>query len=193
MIGALILAAGESKRMGHPKMPLPWGQSTVLGRVIQVFKAAGIGSVLVVTGGDREAVEEIAAECQARTVFNPDFERQEMLSSLQIGLRAMDEEAQAAFIALGDQPQIQEATVRTIAAEHARTKSPLVVPSYQMRRGHPWLVERSLWPSILELSAPATPRDFLREHSSEIHYVEVDTPSILQDLDTPEDYLKSTV
>lgn len=192
MIAAMILAAGQSKRMGRPKMSLPWGQSTVLGRVIQVFKAAGIEDIVVVTGGDREAAEEIAAECQARTAFNPDFERDEMLSSIQTGLHAMDEGTRAVFIALGDQPQIQEATVRLIAEEYARSPVPLIVPSYQMRRGHPWLVEGELWPDILELRSPKTPRDFLRQHADAIRYVEVDNPSILQDLDTPEDYLKAS-
>jgi len=191
MIAAVILAAGQSRRMGRPKMSLPWGQSTVLGRVIQVFKAASIEDVLVVTGGDREAVEEIAAECQARTVFNPAYEREDMLSSLQIGLRAMSGKVDAALIALGDQPQIREETVRLILQEYVHTPAPLIVPSYQMHRGHPWLVSRELWGAILDLQSPETPRDFLRLRSRDIRYVQVDTPTILQDLDTPEDYLKS--
>jgi len=65
------------------------------------------------------------------------------------------------------------------------------VPSFQMRRGHPWLVARPLWPEILALKPPESTRDFLAGHAHEIHYVNVDTPSILADLDTPEDYEKS--
>jgi CTP:molybdopterin cytidylyltransferase MocA len=60
-----------------------------------------------------------------------------------------------------------------------------------MKRGHPWLVTRSLWKEILELRPPSTLRDFLNKYSDAIHYVTVDTPSILADLDTPEDYRKS--
>ncbi len=191
MIAAIVLAAGQSKRMGHPKMSLPWGQSTVLGRVIQVFKSASVHDVLVVTGGDREAAEEIAAECQADTVFNPNYEHDEMLSSLQIGLRAMQDDVGAVLVALGDQPQIREQTVRLILSESARSPEPLIVPSYQMHRGHPWLVRRALWDAILDLRAPQTPRDFLQANSDRIRYLEVDTPSVLQDLDTPEDYLQS--
>ena len=191
MIAALILAAGQSRRMGRPKMSLPWGQSTVLGRVIQVVKAAGVADVLVVSGGGREAVEEIAVECQARTIFNPDYEREEMLSSLQLGLRGLPDETGAALVVLGDQPQIKEQTVRMILREYGETSAPLIVPSYQRRRGHPWLLGRGLWQLLLDLRAPESPRDFLRVHADDIHYVEVETDTIIQDLDTPEDYLKS--
>jgi len=64
----------------------------------------------------------------------------------------------------------------------------LIIPSFQMRRGHPWLVGRSLWPALNSLSEDQTMRDFLRQQQSNIHYLVVDTPSILQDMDTPEDY-----
>jgi molybdenum cofactor cytidylyltransferase len=191
VISALILAAGQSRRMGQPKMRLPWGDRTVLGQVIHIFKAAGVEDVLVVTGGDSAVVESIAKAEQAKTVFNPDFAGDEMLGSLQVGLRAMTEDTEATLIALGDQPQIQERTVRSIVDEYLRTSAALIVPSYRMRRGHPWLVARKLWDSILRLQAPESPRDFLHLHADEIHYVELDTLTVLQDLDTPEDYLKS--
>jgi molybdenum cofactor cytidylyltransferase len=60
-----------------------------------------------------------------------------------------------------------------------------------MKRGHPWLVARSLWSQILAIKSPETPRDFINQYADEIQYVEVDTPSILADLDTPEDYQNS--
>jgi molybdenum cofactor cytidylyltransferase len=95
------------------------------------------------------------------------------------------------MIGLGDQPQIQEGSVRQIRDIYLQTKSPLVVPSFQMRRGHPWLVARSLWSELLEMRSSQTPRDFLNAHAADIQYVDVDTPSILADLDTPEDYRAS--
>jgi molybdenum cofactor cytidylyltransferase len=191
MIAAVILAAGQSKRMGQPKMMLPWHGTTVLGRVIDVFKAAEIEEVVVVTGGNRAGSEQIARSAGARTVFNEDYTNQEMLSSLQVGLRAMKSSTEAALIALGDQPQIREDTIRVIVERYEHTRAPLVVPSYQMRRGHPWLVSTAMWESIFGMRSPATPRDFLRQNAQAIDYVELDTSSILEDLDTPEDYLKS--
>jgi molybdenum cofactor cytidylyltransferase len=67
----------------------------------------------------------------------------------------------------------------------------LIVPSFERRRGHPWLVRRTLWHELLALESPASPRDFQNAHAAEIHYVNVETPTILADLDTPEDYRKA--
>jgi molybdenum cofactor cytidylyltransferase len=191
MISAIILAAGESRRMGQPKMLLPWGKTTVLGQVISTFKAAGVEDTVVIIGGAREQVEEIAKQYGARSVFNADFKNGEMLPSLQRGLEAQSPQAQAALIGLGDQPQVQEGTVRLVCETFMRTQAKLVVPSYQMRRGHPWLVERSLWSELLAMQQPQSARDFLNRHAEEIQYVQAQTASILADLDTLEDYKKA--
>jgi molybdenum cofactor cytidylyltransferase len=190
MISAIILAAGESKRMGQPKMLLPWGEATVLGQVLLVLKSAGVEDIVTVTGGFREQVEVAAREFGSRVVFNGEYARNEMLDSVQHGLRSLKAQAEAVLICLGDQPQVQERSVRMVRERFENGKSRLVVPSYQMRRGHPWLVARPLWEEILSMKSPQSPRDFLNAHGKEIEYVEVDNPSILQDLDTPEDYLK---
>jgi molybdenum cofactor cytidylyltransferase len=191
MISAIILAAGQSRRMGQPKMLLPWGNLTIIEHVVRTFLNVGLRDVLVVTGGAREQMEEILAPYPVRQVPNPDYARGEMLSSLQCGLSAMPGEAQAALIGLGDQPQVQESSVRLICEAYRERPSRLVVPSFRMRRGHPWLVARPLWEEILALLPPESPRDFLNAHAPEIHYVNMDTPTILADLDTPEDYQKS--
>ncbi len=198
MITAIVLAAGESKRMGQPKMLLPWGDETVLGRVLSVIKSAQIENILVVTGGAREQVEGIANIYDAPTIFNPEFARGEMLSSIQAGLKYLSSpldvgraEEGATLICLGDQPQVEERSVRLIIEEYERTHDSLIVPSYHMRRGHPWLIGKEWWAEILSMQAPESPREFLNRHSNDIHYVNIDSPTILADLDTPEDYLKS--
>ena len=190
MITALILAAGQSKRMGQPKMSLPWGEKTVLEQVIVTFKAAGVDDVLVVTGGAREQVEALIGN-SARKVFNPDYAEGEMLSSVQVGLAGLKPGVEAVLIGLGDQPQVQERCVRLVLDEYHKSGASIIVPSFQMRRGHPWLVARSYWDEILAMRSPASLRDFLNSHQDEIRYVEFDNNSILQDMDTPEDYLKS--
>lgn len=189
-VTAIILAAGQSRRMGQPKMLLPWGKTTVLGKVIETLQTAGMEDLLVVTGGSRERVEAIIHE-SVRVVFNAEYESLEMISSIQCGLRATKPEAQAALICLGDQPQVQAGIVQVILQEYENTGASLIVPSYQMKRGHPWLVARNWWDEILEMKPPESPRDFLNRHAKEIKYINVDTPSVLADLDTPEDYLKS--
>ncbi len=190
MITAIILAAGESKRMGQPKMLMPWGRSTVLQTVISTLQTAGVDDILVVTGGARKQIEMLIGK-SVQTVFNENYAQGEMLSSLQIGLAAKKHEASAALICLGDQPQVQVRSVQRVLQEFKETKAHIIVPSYQMKRGHPWLVARELWNELLKMCPPATPREFLNHHTKDIRYVELDTPSILQDIDTPDDYLQS--
>lgn len=201
MIAAILLAAGQSKRMGQPKMPLPWGETTVLGQVIATLQGAGADRMVIVTGGAREAVEALVARYapafpgSLSTVFNARYASGGMLSSVQAGLLELAEagnpSAEAALIATGDQPQVQERSVRLVIQEYLHSRASIVVPSFQMRRGHPWLVARAHWQEILRMGPPDSLRSFLNRHADEICYVEVEDPGVLQDLDTPEDYLKS--
>ena len=190
MISAIILAAGQSKRMGQPKMLLPWGDKTVLGNVIVTFREAGLQDILVVTGGDRERVDALVGG-SARTVYNSEFSRGEMLRSVQVGMAEFTPETEAMLIALGDQPQVQAESVRAVIEGYRESKATIVIPSFQMRRGHPWLIDKKHWIEIQQMKSPRTLRDFINTHANEIYYVSVGDNSILQDLDTPEDYLKS--
>ena len=190
-IAVVILAAGLSKRMGTPKMLLPWGETTVLGQVIRTFAETGVSEIVIVTGGARETVDAEAARLAEKfpvdCIHNPAYETGEMLSSLQCGLARLGPEVDAALIGLGDQPQLSLDSARKVVAAFESLGARLIVPSYNLRRGHPWLVERGLWGEILSLKAPETLRDFLNSHAREIIYVETDR-TILKDLDTPEDY-----
>lgn len=187
-IAAIVLAAGQSKRMGRPKMTLPWQGTTVIGRVILTLQQAGLKDILVITGGARQEVEDALKDWPLRLLFNPHFAEGEMAQSLQLGLSSLDEGVAAALIVLGDQPQIEVSVVQAVIAAFWECHPLLVIPSFQRRRGHPWLAARPLWPEILALQPPATPRDFLDAHQTQIHYLSVETDSILQDLDTPQDY-----
>jgi molybdenum cofactor cytidylyltransferase len=188
LIGAIVLAAGLSSRMGQPKMTLPWGETTVIGRVVDVLAEAGSSEIIVVTGGAHTEVVEVLRGREVHTIFNPKYQSGEMLDSIQVGMSVLGKDVGAAVIALGDQPQIQVGVVRSVIRRYQSKKPALVIPSFEMRRGHPWLVERSLWQEILDLDSFQTMRDFIEHNRQRIDYVNVDTPSVLQDLDTPEDY-----
>jgi molybdenum cofactor cytidylyltransferase len=190
-LAAVILAAGQSKRMGQPKMLLPWGKTTVLGQVVGTFTASGAEQIVIVSGGARDAVEaeaqRLAGEFPLRCVYNPLHASAEMLSSLQCGLAALDPQVQAVLIGLGDQPQISLEAVRKVIAAFETQSARLIVPSHNLRRGHPWLVQRALWDTLLALKPPKTLRDFLNELSGQILYVDTDY-TVLKDLDTPDEY-----
>jgi len=190
MITAIILAAGMSRRMGQPKMLLPWGKVTVIEHVISVFQKAGVEDIYVITGGVKEQIESLVSILGAKTIYNKDYSNGDMLSSIQCGIRALTSQTQGMLIGLGDQPQVRESSVRMVCEAFQESKSNIVVPSFQMRRGHPWLVARPLWNALSDIRPPQSPRDFLNAHREKIQYIEVDDPNIFADLDTPEDYQK---
>lgn len=190
VVAAVVLAAGGSKRMGQPKMVLPWGEDTVIGKVVRTLKESGLVKILVVTGGTSQLVEKAVNGLAVQVLQNPDYSKGDMLISCQVGLQGLDPEVEAAFIVLGDQPQIEARVVKSILHTYASNPALLLVPSYQMHRGHPWIVARSLWPAIMELRPPQTLKDFLAKHADQITYLPTDSASVLQDLDTPEDYAR---
>ncbi len=189
-VAAVVLAAGLSRRMGAPKMVLEWNSDTIIAHVVRTLLEGSVERVTVVTGAAREQVQAALAELPVEFIYNEQYANGEMLISLQAGLQALDENVDAAMVVLGDQPQMQAGTVRLVLESYWQAGGKLVVPSYQMHRGHPWLVERDLWGEILALRQPQTLRDFTQAHAEDIRYLNVDTPTILQDVDTPEDYRK---
>lgn len=187
-IGAVVLAAGQSKRMGQPKLVLPWGKRTVIEVVVGTLLEAGAAEVIVVTGGAREEIEAALRDSTAQTIYNPAYQLSEMLVSLQAGVKALADDIGAMLVALGDQPSVPVEAVRAVVEAYKASRARLVIPSYQMRRGHPWLVDRALWTDLLAMTPEQTMRDFLYGHEEEIQYVIVDSPGVLKDMDTPEDY-----
>lgn len=190
-IAAIVLAAGLSSRMGQPKMLLPWGERTVISQVVHTLQQADVPQIVVVTGEQHTAIAGVLHNTSARVVFNPDFQNGSMLTSLQVGLRALAPHTLMALVTLGDQPQMQAFTVQAVTSGWQTTRAPIVAPSFQMRRGHPWALDASLWKAALDLEPPHTLRDLFSLAGDRTHYVVLQTPTILQDLDTPEDYARA--
>ncbi len=188
MISAIVLAAGQSRRMGQPKLTLPWKGTTVIEHVIKTLIGSGLDEIIVVTGGAQHQVESILQGFPVRFVFNPRYRTTEMTLSLQIGISALKHDSEAALVTLGDQPQIEMAVVKDLIALYRQCQAYLVVPSYTRRRGHPWLIDRQLYQDIVNLHEQETLRDFLDRHQDKIRYLPVKTASVLQDLDTLADY-----
>jgi molybdenum cofactor cytidylyltransferase len=144
--------------------------------------------ILVITGGAKEKVEQAISHLKVKAVYNRKFYKGEMLSSVQCGLHAITSQTEAVLVGLGDQPQVQAGSIKMVCEAYHESKSGIVVPSHQKRRGHPWLVARPLWEKVLKMEPPRSLRDFLNAHHEIIKYINVDDPGILDDLDTPEDY-----
>lgn len=187
-VGAVVLGAGMSRRMGKPKLLLPWGETTIIGQIVSALQSGGALPVTVVVGAEKQAIETALAGSDARIIVNPDYERSEMLRSLKIGLESQPDAVEAILVTLGDQPEIEPGVVRAVIRVYHERREPLIIPSFQKHRGHPWLLDRRLWEEVFALSEEKTLRDFLNAHLAQIHYLNVNTPSILRDLDTLEEY-----
>jgi molybdenum cofactor cytidylyltransferase len=186
-VGAVVLAAGMSRRMGEMKVLLPWSDGrTILEHILHQLALARVEPVVVVTGNHADEVRAAAERSGALTVHNPEYETAEMLSSLQVGLRALPAHVSAALIVLGDQPRIQPRVVDQVMMAYAEGQGDIVAPSYQMRRGHPILIDRRYWQEIYDLPKSGAPRDVINRHP--VTHITVETDSVLRDVDTPDDY-----
>lgn len=187
-IAALVLAAGEGRRMGCLKQLLPFAGRTVVECVADAAAAAGLAPVVVVLGCGAEEVRARLAGRRLLFAHNPDYTAG-MLSSVQAGLRALLEAAgdvRGFLLCLGDQPEVAPATMALVAG--ALDEESIVVPVFGDRRGHPVGFGIRHAPAILALGAGESLRDVVRRSSEWVREVPVETPSVLNDLDTPEQY-----
>jgi|SRR5581483_3854973 len=182
-VAGLILAAGESRRMGFPKALLEFRGETFLDGLIRTF-GAYCSPVVAVLGADAGRIRSgIRAASGATIVENPDW-RLGQLTSMQCGLRAVPAEARGVLFTLVDHPNVRIETV----AELVRQDSVFAIPRHAGRRGHPLYFSRELATEFLALDRSATARVVLERHAAEIRYVDVDDPGILDDVDDPEAY-----
>ena len=189
-LGAVVLAAGLSKRMGTPKLVLPWHGSTIIRTVIDVIESADISERIIVLGSHQNLITPQLSGTTFKSVYNPYYKDGDMLKSIQIGIRALTSQSDATLIVLGDQPTISLELINKLKHEAQTTEKPVVVPSYNMKRGHPWIIKRALWDEVLGIKPPKTLRDILNKNTDSIHYVLTDDPHVLSDMDTPEMYQK---
>lgn len=173
--------------MGTFKLTLPWGDRTVIGQVVSTLTAAGVADIIVVTGHRASEVGLALAATPARCVLNASYETGGMFSSVLAGIHALPALAPAALLCLGDQPQMLPAIVADVLATGlASSFERIVVPSYNHRAGHPVLIPRAVCHAAT--GSPGPLRDLLRSHADLTDYLIVDSPSVLADLDTQDDY-----
>jgi molybdenum cofactor cytidylyltransferase len=182
-VAGLILAAGESRRMGFPKALLRYGEETFLDRLAGLF-AARCSPVIVVLGAEAERIRA-AAHPAATFVVNPDWARGQT-TSMQCGLGAVPPEATGVLFTLVDHPAVAPATIDALLAG---PRAALVrVPRYHGRRGHPIWFSRDIVPEFLALPVTGAARDVVRSHTAQTEFLDVDDPGILADIDDPEAY-----
>ncbi len=186
-VTAVVLAAGESRRMGRNKLLLPWGDTTVLGRTLANVATSKVADVVVVTGHDRQEIESVASPHGIATIPNRDYAKG-MLSTVQAGIRSLPPVVEAALVILGDQPLVPARLIDELLQAYAASPHGLVAPVYDGRRGNPVIIDRRHFAELLALPADAAPRALLQRHPDDLLLVEVEDDAVLHDLDRPEDY-----
>ncbi len=159
MIAAVVLAGGESRRMGRPKLLLKLGETTLLTRAVRVARAAA-DEVVVVVGAYAAAYAAEAEAAGARVVANPGW-REGLAASLRAGILALGPEVEAALVVLPDQPRVTGEHLRALVEAHRRTGAPLVFSRYEGTLGAPALVHRALFPEVLRLEGDRGMRAFV--------------------------------
>lgn len=194
MLRGIVLAAGESKRMGAPKALLSDGAGRVfITRVLHTFAAAGVIDTTIVTGSLHERiVRAVAADAPAGAVIrfarNPHPERGQ-LSSLLVGLDAADRPGvEAVLVTLVDVPFVSQATVKAVAGAFHRTGAPIVRPVRGPRHGHPVLFARRLFVDLRRADPALGAKAVVRDHEAAMLNLDVDDEGALLDVDTPAEY-----
>jgi molybdenum cofactor cytidylyltransferase len=187
MVWAMILAAGESKRMGKPKLLLPFGDKTIIETIVQSVVSSNVEKTLVILGSGREKIEEKIKNYPVKIVYNRDF-RSGMLSSVQCGFKALPKETRAVLVVLGDQPKTSKTVINKLVDAYKSSGKGIVLPLYKKERGHPVLIDVKYRKEVESLSPEVGLRGTVYNHPEDILEVEVETPSIVQDIDDESDY-----
>ena len=187
-IVAVVLAAGQGRRMGQTKQLLPWGQESVVRVTLKRALACDADTVMLVTGHDHGAVSREADGLAVTIVHNPDHDAGEMLSSLQVAVRALPAGTSAILVMLADQPFIPTALLNSIIATYQAGNGRLIAPRFGERRGNPVLIGADLFAQLLTLPHGSAPRQLFKDNPGAVHLLPVDDASVIEDLDKPEDY-----
>lgn len=190
MLSGIVLAAGESRRMGQQKALLPYAGVTVIEHIVSEMLAGGLGEVLVVAGHAPEGIQERLRKYPVRVILN-ERHQEGMLSSVRAGLCALPQEATGAAIFLGDHPQVRAELVRVLLKAYEASEKSILIPRCQGRGGHPVFLSLHWREELLSKYDELGLRGLFRAHPASVQYVDVDAPDILEDMDTPADYLRA--
>jgi molybdenum cofactor cytidylyltransferase len=187
MISAILLAAGESRRMGEFKQLLTYAGRTFVECCVDNLLASRADEVIVVTGHRADDVRRALGARPVRFVHNQDY-REGMSSSVKCGISAVAPQARAMLVTLVDQPQIDSAIINRVIAAYESQLPLIVIPTYEGRKGHPVLIDLRLRDELMSFDPSQGLRQVIHAHTAEVLQIEVMTEAVLTDFDYPEDY-----
>lgn len=187
MIAAILLAAGESRRMGEFKQLLRLGEKSFVEHCVDNLLASRVDEVIVVTGHRESEVRRSIGDRHVRFAHNADYQSG-MTSSIKCGVQAVSEGFRACVLALVDQPQIGADLINRVVETYEEAPTIIVIPTYGRKNGHPILLDLSLREEILSMDPEQGLRLVVRAHPDQVARVEVSSRAVLEDCDLPEDY-----
>jgi len=193
MISAILLAAGESKRMGITKQILKFGKNTLLEYTINNLVNSKIDEIILVLGYKAEEIKkEISTKYEKLVItINPDF-RDGMSSSIKHGIGSINPEAKAVLIVLGDQPLISSEIINSIINTYQEKDAAIVAPVYKGTIGHPVCFDLEKYRDrLLGLSGDKGAKEIVDANTDDFFGVDVSSDNILVDIDDKENYLKA--
>jgi molybdenum cofactor cytidylyltransferase len=191
-IWAVILAAGESKRMGLPKMLLTFSGMTMIEKVITNVSESKIDKIIVVLGAYRDALVELISKLPVKYCYNDNYKKG-MLSSVQCGFRNLSSVCRAVLVFQGDQPLITSNAINEVIEAYLSSGKGIVIPVYKGRRGHPLLIDIKYRDEIEKLNPDKGLRSLACMFSDDVLEVDTNESGILTDFDTYEQYKKELI
>lgn len=192
MLTAVILAAGESKRMGSPKALLLYHDKTFLEHLLEITRHPKIGSQLIVLGAGAEAISKHVGLDPKMTVINPDWESGQ-LSSVKAAVKSIGSKpTDGVLLCLVDHPLITSSLVHELVETFHRTGKAIIVPTFHGKRGHPVIFGSKLFPELLEAPEETGARSVVWKYASEVHEVPTGEEGIILNLNDPETFRSAT-
>jgi molybdenum cofactor cytidylyltransferase len=188
-IRSIVLAAGESKRMGLPKMLLKFNGKTMIENVLDHVAESDSDGTLVVLGAGSEDLIDLVRKYDVEYCYNRNF-RDGMLSSVQCGFKNLPSDTVATLVFQGDQPFITPAVINMVIKAYKTSEKGIIIPVYKGKRGHPLLLDKKYSDQIDELDPGEGLRSITYLNSDDVLEIETDEPGILRDFDTYDDYKK---
>jgi len=184
-LAAVILAAGESSRMGTPKALLTYEGRPFLEHLLEITRHPEIGATRVVLGANAEEIREHAALDPETVVVNPEW-NQGQLSSIQAAIRSLPAGTDGILLCLIDHPLISAALVAELVDRFYASKKPIVIPAYSGRRGHPVIFSSQLYPELLAAPLDTGARAVVWAHKAEVLEVPTSEQGVVLNLNDPE-------
>jgi molybdenum cofactor cytidylyltransferase len=188
MIVAIVPAAGLSRRMGKCKQLLPFAGTTVIGHIVDELRRSRVDEIRVVVGHEADRLRKELRPRGVRIVFNPNYEKTDMLVSVRCGLADLPPRCRAILVAPGDQPSVSVELIDALIDSYSTAGRGIVVPVHAGKRGHPILFAASYCPEILTHYDQLGLRGLLAAHAEDVFDFQVPANLAVTDMNYPEDY-----